>query len=101
MRFCPASSDIGASAPNRRHNAQLLSNLLQRGVLLKPLQSINHGLLVSHKAKLHLCRAGRKTRRKRPLVRLVQWQLRRVNAVPLRGRKHIIERALDVGILDA
>jgi hypothetical protein len=56
-----AGSNISTPSPNRCHDAQFLSNLLEGDVFGQPLESIHHGLLVSHKPKLRSSATGRKT----------------------------------------
>ena len=40
--------NVGASAPNGGHDSQLLGDFLDRDILRKPLQSVDHGLFVRH-----------------------------------------------------
>jgi len=43
-----ACGNVCASAPDRRHDAQLLGDFLERGVLREPLKSVDHGLFIRH-----------------------------------------------------
>ena len=43
-----ACGNVGASAPDGCHDAQLLGDFLDRDILRKPLESVDHGLLVRH-----------------------------------------------------
>jgi hypothetical protein len=56
MAFSTAGGHISAAAPNGSHEAQLLGNLVQRGLLGKPLQGVHYSLFVRHGDKLLLGR---------------------------------------------
>ena len=53
LRLRAPSSHIVTADSDRRHNAQLLGNLIQRGIFWKALECIHDSLLVSHTLKLH------------------------------------------------
>src|SRR5579859_633723 len=54
MAFGTAGGHISAAAPNGSHKAQLLGNLIQRGLLGEPLQGIHYSLFVRHESELLL-----------------------------------------------
>ena len=43
-----ACGNVRPSAPDGRHDAQLLGDFLERSVLREPLESVHHGLLIGH-----------------------------------------------------
>ena len=43
-----ACGNVRPSAPDGRHDAQLLADFLERGVLRESLESVYHGLLIRH-----------------------------------------------------
>ena len=43
-----ACGNVCPSAPDGRHDAQLLGDFRERGVLREPLESVDHGLLIRH-----------------------------------------------------
>ena len=43
-----ACGNVRPPAPDGRHDAQLLADFLERGVLRESLESVYHGLLIRH-----------------------------------------------------
>ncbi len=43
-----ARGNVRPPAPDGRHDAQLLADFLERGVLGEPLESVDHRLLIRH-----------------------------------------------------
>jgi hypothetical protein len=62
MSFGVARDDIDASSSDRRHNAQLLRDLLKRRSFWESLQSVKRSLLVCHGKRLRLLRSLSKLR---------------------------------------
>ena len=54
MALGTASGDVGASAPDGRHDVQLFGNLFERGDFREPVESVDYGLLVGHGKRLPL-----------------------------------------------
>ena len=52
MALRATGSNVGAAAPNGRHDVQLLGNLLKRGSFGEPIEGVDYGLLVGHGSKL-------------------------------------------------
>ncbi len=48
MSLGAACGNVPPSPPDGRHDAQLLGDFLERGVLRESLESIDHGLLIRH-----------------------------------------------------
>ena len=48
LRLGVAGGNVRPSTPDGRHDAQLLSDILERGVLRESLESIYHRLLICH-----------------------------------------------------
>jgi len=57
-----ACGNVGAPAPDGRIDAQLLGDFVDRGILRKPLESVDHGLFVRHGQIVPLRNAQRKKR---------------------------------------
>ena len=48
LSFGAARGNVRPSAPHGRHDAQLLADFLERGVLRESLKSVYHRLLIHH-----------------------------------------------------
>jgi hypothetical protein len=52
VSLAAAGGDVRPSLPDGRHDAQLLRNFIERGVLRKSLECVEYGLLVRHGRKI-------------------------------------------------
>jgi len=62
LSFYAARGNVCASAAHRCHDAQLFGDFLERGSLREPLESVEHGLFISHEPILRHPKTQRKRR---------------------------------------